>query len=181
MSVVLGVDLSLTSTGLAVVRTDDPLWSSLRTIKSKGARADGLVQRRDRLAGIVIAVLGLAQSVEADLVALEGPSFASQGASTHDRSGLWWLTTYALTQNGFRVVEIPPTCRIKYGTGKGNSSKDAVLAAVVRRYPHADVRGNDDADALILACMGARLLGEPVEASLPQANLEALKTLEIPK
>jgi hypothetical protein len=56
-----------------------------------------------------------------------------------------------------------------------------VLAAVVRRYPHADITGNDIADALVLAAMGARQLGFPIEESLPQANQAALAKINWPE
>ena len=74
----------------------------------------------------------------------------------------------------------PPTSRATYATGKDNAGKDAVLAAVVRRYPDVDVTGNDEADALVMAAMGARLLGHPLEDSLPQSHLRALAGLELP-
>jgi crossover junction endodeoxyribonuclease RuvC len=56
-----------------------------------------------------------------------------------------------------------------------------VLAAVVRRYPHTDVTGNDLADALVLAAMGARRLGFPIETSLPVANLAAMTKISWPQ
>ena len=75
-----------------------------------------------------------------------------------------------------------PTARAKYGTGKGNAAKDAVLAAVIRRYPAVDVTGNDEADALILAAMGARHLGIPLELSpVPGPCLDALLKVRWPE
>ena len=68
----------------------------------------------------------------------------------------------------------------KHATGKGNAGKDEVLLAVSRRYPHAPIVNNDQADAVALAAMGARLLGEPVEDSLPKAHLDALAKIALP-
>ena len=77
-------------------------------------------------------------------------------------------------------MPVPPSCRAKYATGKGNAGKDEVLLAASRRYPHAPIVGNDDADAVVLAAIGARLLGEPVEDSLPKTHLDALAKLTLP-
>jgi crossover junction endodeoxyribonuclease RuvC len=76
---------------------------------------------------------------------------------------------------------VPPATLKTYATGKGNASKDAVLAAVVKRYPGWAVTGNDVADAVVLMAMGARLLGHPLESSLPQSHLRALDKLTLPQ
>ena len=38
----------------------------------------------------------------------------------------------------------------------------------------------NQADAVALAAMGARLLGEPIEDALPKAHLDALAKLALP-
>ena len=68
-----------------------------------------------------------------------------------------------------------------YGTGKGNAGKDEVMLATARRYTNqAEVANNDQADALVLAAMGARHLGAPIEESLPQSHLRALDKVAWP-
>lgn len=174
MSIVVGLDLSLTSTGWVRISTaPHPDGISRDLIKSSGHRGDTLAQRTARLARLCERIVELA--CDADLIVIEGPSLgqARQGG-THDRSGLWWLVVATLSNCSGLVVEAPPACRARYATGKGNASKDQVLAAVVRRYPDVPIVGNDDADALVLAAMGARYLGEPIEDSLPQAHLAAM-------
>lgn len=72
---------------------------------------------------------------------------------------------------------------MKYATGKGggkDAGKDAVLAAAIRTYPHLDITGNDIADAVIFLAIGRRLTGQPMEASLPKARLDALAKIELP-
>jgi crossover junction endodeoxyribonuclease RuvC len=66
-----------------------------------------------------------------------------------------------------------------YGSGK-NCGKDKVLAAAIRRYPMAEVDGNDVADALVLAAMGADHLGCPL-ATVPQANRSVLAGVTWPE
>lgn len=169
--VVVGIDLSLTSTGIARIDRDaDTITTSCVT--SKGRADATLPERGRRLVRLLIAIT--AQVPPADLVVVESPSFgqARQGGQ-HDRAGLWWLVVEHLHARGYPVAEVAPAARAKYATGKGNAAKDAVLAAVVRRYPGVDVTGNDQADALILAAMGARHLSAPVD-ELPKAHLEAM-------
>jgi crossover junction endodeoxyribonuclease RuvC len=118
--------------------------------------------------------------LHADLVVVEGPSYASTSPHTHDRAGLWWLVVGRLLNCGHRVAIAPPSSRAKYGTGKGNAGKDLVLASVVRRYPDVEVTGNDEADALLLAAMGARRLGAPID-DLPKTHLAALSGVAWPE
>jgi Holliday junction resolvasome RuvABC endonuclease subunit len=68
-----------------------------------------------------------------------------------------------------------------YATGRGNKhEKDEVTVALIRRYADAPIQNNDEADATGLAMMGARLLGEPYEKSLPQTHLRAMEGLALP-
>lgn len=178
-TLVVGIDLSLTSTGIAALRWGDldshgvtSTWTT--RVQSKGQAGASLAARIRRLRNLRQAIVDYASG--ADLVVIEGPSYAqANAAAAHDRSGLWWQIVDLLDDDfGCTVVEAAPKCRIKYATGKGNLGKDAVLAAVVRRYADVDVTGNDVADALVLAAMGARHLGHPIEDSLPATHLAAM-------
>lgn len=174
MPTVVGIDPSLTSTGLVVL---NDLRPQLRHFKSSGKKDDTLFQRKQRLRRLAAEIVDHTMGWNPDLVVIEGPSMASKFGHPHDRSGLWWLIVAELQ---VPVMEVPPTVRMKYATGKGNAQKDDVLTSVVRRYPDIEVRGNDQADALILAAIGRRLLGDPIEDSLPVAHLDALKKLALP-
>lgn len=194
--IVVGLDLSLTSTGVARIDagTGAPVIK-LDTITSKAPAArrgpkgkplpPTLEQRHIRLHNLRLEIA--LRCTEADLVVVEGPSYGSKTGHQHDRSGLWWnvvdwLMNDATTADGWgkTVVEVPPSSRMKYATGKGMVSKDMVLAAVVRRYADVDTNGNDEADALILAAMGARHLGHAIEESLPQTHLAAMDAVRWP-
>lgn len=180
---VLGLDLSLASTGLADV-TDGAVqvWRKRTT----GREDASLAARHTRLRGIVRDLSDWwaddRHTVPVDLVAVEGPSLgqARQGGQ-HDRAGLWWLVMHDLHSRGVPVAEIAPAARAKYATGKGNASKDAVVAAVTRRYQTVPVEliGNDTADALVLAAMAARALGHPID-DMPKLHLEAMRNVRWP-
>lgn len=174
---VVGLDLSMTSTG--VCRIGHDLCAVTERVKSKGTWADTLLVRQARLADLAGRIL--ARTTGATLVTVESPAFSRAGAGTHDRSGLWWMVVSSLISDGVPLIEISPSTRPTYATGKGNAGKDEVLAAVVRRYLDVDVAGNDEADALVLAAMGARLMGRPIEASLPLSHLRALDKLSLPE
>jgi len=171
--IVAGVDLSMTSTGVALVNLARG-ETTVHRIKSAGSKGDSLNQRHARLSGIVRQIVELTDG--AGLVAIEGPSYGSKSPNSHDRSGLWWLLQDDVRlSSDVPIVEIPPTTRAKYATGKGNAGKDDVLLAVDRRYGDlVKVTGNDEADALVLAAMGCRYLGFPIDDPLPKLNLAAM-------
>lgn len=174
MTRVLGIDPSLTGTGLALINTDDRLVAETWTIVTKGHHSDTLLQRLDRLDTIVDFVA----AVDADLAVIEQSAYSRTAGHQHDRSGLWWLIIARL-QPRIPVVEVPPTTRARYATGKGNASKDTVLLEVARRYPHARPANNNEADALVLAAMGARHLGHPID-DLPKTHLAAMDAVHWP-
>lgn len=169
---VVGIDPSLTATGLATP-------AGLRLVTSKLAADDSMRNRRDRL---TYAAAEIAFTVTEDtwprtaLAVIESPAYSKTNYQ-HERSGLWWMIVDRLLDAGHLVCEVTPSARAKYATGRGNASKDEVLAAVVRRYPDQDVRDNNTADALILRAMGCRYLGDPLEDGLPIAHKAALENV----
>jgi len=171
---IAGIDLSLTSTGIALVTTQPDADGHTKRIESKGHAKASLAQRNTRLTRLAKAITDEAGG--ADLVVIEGPSFGqTRQGGQHDRAGLWWIVVNLLREEySSTVVEVPPACRARYATGKGNAAKDMVLASVVKRYADWDVTGNDVADSLVLAAMGARHLGHPIETSLPTTHLAAM-------
>lgn len=167
---IIGVDLSLTGTGVACRHGTE-------TITTRGARDDNLHDRHNRLLRIREAVLSWCRG--ADLIVVEAPAYSKAQGHNHDRSGLWWLTIHALIALDIPVVTVTPTGRAKYATGRGNASKDEVLAAVVRRYPTPEVTNNNEADALTLAAMGHDALGHPL-ATVPASHRTALTAITWP-
>lgn len=172
--IAVGIDLSLTATGLARVDTGDRLVIEVATVVSKpGPDRMRLTDRAARLDAVTTAVVEF--TADADVAAIEGPALAARNAgSGHDRSGLWWRVVQTLLDSGITVVQIAPSTRAKYATGSGSAGKDKVLLAVERRWPNAIVANNNEADAVALVSIAARLAGAPIEDSMPAANLAAL-------
>lgn len=176
---IIGLDLSLTATGVAMI--DDGVVT-VSTIRSAGKAAASLEERAGRIARLASQASAAAASplTTADLVVIEQPAFSRTTGHHHDRSGLWWLVVQRCLSEGAIVAEVTPSGLKKYACGKGNADKDAVLLAVARRYPEVAIRNNNEADALILAAMGADHLGAPI-ATMPAAHRDALDAVRWPQ
>lgn len=174
---IIGLDLSLTATGVAIIEDGE---TTVHTVTSKGELSASLAERSARLVRLIDEIAALALEVDPDLVVIEQPAFSRTTGHHHDRSGLWWLTVDALHVNTIPVAEVTPSGLKKYATGKGNADKDAVLLAVARRYPAVEIRNNNEADALVLAAMGADHLGHPI-TDMPVINRAALDAVRWPE
>lgn len=147
---VIGLDLSLTSTGISTGHHT----SAIRPKKLSGI---------DRIRRITDEVIGYLDSAGFGnpTIAIEGPSFGSTTGMQHERGGLWWHVVDRLDAGGLGVVVVAPATLKKYATGKGNAGKDEVLLAASRRFDWF-AGGNDEADALFLAALLAYLQGTPI-------------------
>jgi len=171
---VVGIDLSMTSTGLAVIANDTIETHTVKSKPDAGTLRSFLARSKTIAEGIDRAV----NLTPSDLLVIEGMAFGAKSSSLDKIHAHWWLVVDFLCDYvDQEPVVITSGQRCKYATGKGNANKDIVLAAVLKRYPTADAAGNDEADAVIFAAMGARHLGFPVEESLPLVNLEAMEAV----
>jgi len=178
---IVGLDLSLTSTGVAEVYLKDGAAGTESEIKvssygTKGKDTATLVERHDRLKLLATRIVNQVIDTKPDLILVESPAFNSRNGHPHDRSGLWWLVVHSLAERRFRVVEVPIQSVKKYATGKGNASKDEILIAMTRRYAAVEFKNNDESDALALAGIGAAHLGHHL-VELPKKNLESLDSV----
>lgn len=159
MNHVYGLDLSLTRTGIAGFELEYGGCTVLTSVGSKtaGGHIGERVTRVMRLADQIVAALP-----EPGYVVVEGASYGSQFGQKTERAGLFFMVCERLLRAGFRITEAPPAVRAKYATGNGRAEKRAVMEAITMA---TGVRpGNaDEADALVLAALGARSLGHVVE------------------
>lgn len=159
--IAVGIDPSLTSTGVAVINDDRVRLHTVKTGKVATLRGEAV-----RISRIVRNVL--AQLPAFDVLVIEEPNATSQYGARGERYGLYWLIlTQMLRQPGLLLKVAPPT-RAAYAAadhkrGKGSPQKADVLIEARRRFPHLRIANDDEADALAMACMGARFLGSPVE------------------
>ena len=162
MTRVLGLDLSLTATGYAA---DAEVVGVIRS-KARGPR---------RLAEIRNFILELA--ADAEVVVLESYSYASQNQA-HQVGELGGVIRLGLYSAHIPYAEVAPTALKKFATGKGNSDKDRVLAAAIRRFAF-EGDDNNAADAWILRAMGL-VHYDAAPIALAAGALDALAKVEWP-
>lgn len=181
---IIALDTSLTATGLAVLSPStepDPYWAvrTIRTVAPVAPPNPTLAQlrRMERITQqLRLAVQELCYGVKPTYGVIEAPAFSQGNGMAHERGGLWWMAYQMLVGHGMPVLVVKPNLRAKYATGNGQAGKDEVLLAASRRYPNVPMTNNNEADAVVLAAMGARVIGCPVD-NLPRTHLDALKTL----
>lgn len=167
---IVGIDISLTSTGVATP-------GGTIHVPTTGRRRDSLLARHQRLTHIARSVLE--HIADADLAVIEGPSHHSVGGSTWDRGGLWWLITDGLLSRDIPTAVVSPNGRAKYATGSGAARKTAVIDAAETRYART-FANDDEADAWVLMAMGYHQAGQPL-AEVPPVHALALIAVEWPE
>lgn len=183
MTRILGLDVSLTATGLAKLHSTDDGWtletSRYRTNPHPKGVTRALLERMNRIQSHCWTAASTA-----DLVVIEGPAFASVGSASKDLMGLWWLTYAAVCGVSQNVVIVPPSTLKKWATGKGNASKGQVAVGIHRTFPQErfgiDFAAVDDneIDAAALAGIGCQLLfQQSAPFDLPQYRLDAMAGL----
>lgn len=169
MTAVLGLDQSLTSFGAACIDSRADVPPGVYRWRPGGRRGPERVQwLLDKIETVLW---------ECDVVVIEGLAFGAKGSSLLDLAGLFHVVTHRLWQLEVPYAVVPPSSRMKYITGKGQADKETCLLAVVKRYPGIEVSGNDEADALTLAAMGADHYGFPL-AEMPVTHRAALTALK---
>lgn len=171
---VIGLDLSLTATGLA-------LYDGARATITTGP-GQHIEDQHDRIAYIADEVTERTWAGTSSgpvLAVLEGPSYGSTGAHTWDRAGLWWLTYHHLHGFAVPVAVVPPSTLKRYATGKGAATKADMRMALFQRTG-LDVRDDNQVDAWWLRAMGLDHLGCPV-VEVPKTHRAALEKVEWPE
>ncbi len=164
----MGLDLSLTSTGMAVL-SDRHLVS----YRIKSDRLRGLDRLKQVLDHIVLRV----SDVSPKGVALEGYSFGSKNSHAHGLGELGGLVKMSLASMGVPVVIVPPKTMQKIITGTGNGAgKGPVMVALYKRFG-IEITQDDQADASALAVVAGIHFGG-VSATLPKPNMDALSKVE---
>jgi Holliday junction resolvasome RuvABC endonuclease subunit len=161
--ITVGLDLSLTSTGVARIGDYQP---ALFTIPTKDTTPIG--QRLDTIKEAIWPA-----TFSADLVVVEDlPTHARGAGKTAMVHG---LIRWMLWRDDYDTLVVTPATLKVFATGKGNAGKEEVLVAAVNRLGYTG-HNTDEADALFLAHLGAHVLGQP-QVELPKSHLRALDKL----
>lgn len=177
MSLVMGLDPSLTSTGVAVMTPDGRAQTEL--VKSTGKVTDTITDTANRIGQITSQVFSFAVSVNPAVVVIESATFSThKDTSAHRRAGLWWSLVQVVGEH-WPVVDVTPSQLKKYATSKGNAPKETVLMTAARKWGHEVVEDGsyDRADALFLASMGSQYLGGDVPLKLTDYRRALLESL----
>ena len=134
----IAFDLSLTSTGWATHEGTGTIQSKLKDV--------------GRLDDISIQVLKILLSAKSPVVALEGYAFAKRSSHAHAQGELGGVIRLQLYQANIPYVEIPPTNRAKFATGKGNANKAEVVSHISAKtgIVWSGSGADDECDAWVL-------------------------------
>jgi len=147
----MGLDLSLTSTG----------WScdgEYGVISSKN-------KKTQRLVDISSEILEKCSKHKVETVFSIGE--------------LGGVVRFCLLQSGFEFVEVPPTVRAKFATGRGNAAKSEVVSAISAKtgIVWTGSGADDMCDAWILEEIGLVHYGQQ-RFDWPKLNMSALESLD---
>ena len=146
---IVGVDASLTSTGIAAMiygKLDNVI--STRSVNSNKKGTDRLVEIREE---VYKSVFG------ADLVTIEGYAFAMANQA-HQIGELGGVLRVMFYEKNLKVLEVAPTQLKKFATGKANASKEEIAVAAYKKWG-IECRTNDETDASVLVYIGLAYMG----------------------
>ena len=177
MTVVVGIDSSLTCSGCARVDLGVGADGQLEAVRRETWRAlapqpdeSNVRSERRRIRVMLREILALVPDF-VDLSVIEGPAPAAGFSGKADeRAGLRWMLIDQLLVRG-PVAVVTPGTRAVLATGRGlrrrknesaRAAKANVLEMVRAQFPDAHVPNHDVADAVALAAAGAHALGMPL-------------------
>lgn len=163
MTAILGVDLSLTATGIAM---PDGQTETLRT------QLRGL----PRMSWIVHQIIGRASGV--DVIVLEG-AFIGGHVNLSELHMLHGALRLRFFHCDHLVAIVAPSTLKFFATGKGNAKKPDMRMALFKRAG-LDLADDNQVDAYFLRAAGMEYYGEPV-MSIPQAQVAALEKVAWPE
>ena len=156
--IVLGLDLSLTATG--IVSLKDGTIEIAETTKN---RPELDVRKRVLLIRDRILKIIKHPNIALDLIVVEGFSYGSKGRSVFDIGYLGNRIKeeldYFKESEGIPWIEVPPTQLKKFATGHGVAKKEIVLQQVYKRWG-VEFGDNNQADAYVLAKIGEAYFDE---------------------
>lgn len=162
---ILALDLSLTSTGYCHNGETGTI-----SVNETGAFRLFLIRKE---------VEQLINKFSINIVAIEGYAFSSRNSQAHSIGELGGVVRLLLWELGIPVITIPPTCRAKFATGKGNASKNEVISSIsaktglVWQNPGAD----DKCDAWVMEEMVLYRLGR-ARFAWPEAHVATLEKVD---
>ena len=181
--ITVGLDLSLTKTGYAIVRDDGTVISS-GVIASKPS-GDLPIHETRRIVAIAEEVVQkideMLPSTGPDLVVIENLAFMAQGTSLTQLAGLSYLVRILLDEFKWPFMLVAPTTLKKFITGSGKGDKDTMMLHVYKHYGFEAIDNNAN-DAYALAVCGLATLEKPlIPLNIPQKEVTTLLKKQLPQ
>ena len=144
---VVGIDASLTGTGLAVSNGFN-LKTATERIESKLKGVDRLIEIREEIRENIIF---------ADLVVLEDYAF-SRTNQAHQIGELGGVLRVLIKEMNKKLLIVGTMQLKKFATGKANASKEEIAVAAYKKWG-IECRTNDETDAAVLVYIGLAYMG----------------------
>jgi len=172
--IVVGIDPSLTGTGIIVLRNgelgkalttkNEPKLGTIERVRRIYEQINNVIENLSTC--YVNAYIGDKRMIRWEppsLIVIEGFSYGSKGRGVFDIAYLGWRIREELeryrTEDDIPWLEVSPSQVKQFATGKGNANKEIVLQQVYKRWG-VELTDNNQADAYVLAQIGRAYLGE---------------------
>lgn len=177
---IAGIDPSLTNTGLAILTNGHPTHLSHHGYP--GHNSDTWKTRSRRIRWTTRTTYQtLTTGRHIDLAVIEGPAYNSHHGSAFDRAALWHGIYAALEAAHIPIAVVAPRTRAAWATGTGTATKTDVTNAVQTWYPNTTITCDDEADALVLAAIGAHHHHQPLPFPTKPRHTTALDKIHWPE
>lgn len=167
----IGIDLSLTGSGVVVLNDGKIIEQKL--IKSKPS-GDRPIDEVNRIKKIVEEIEMIISEDIPTIAVIENLAFAVRKTTALTQlAGLSFLVRSMLVDYNIPFYMCAPTTLKRFATGKGNSEKDHMILNAYKAYGVESI-DNNIADAIFLAKIGMAILGCEKVTSLHQ-----IETIEL--
>jgi crossover junction endodeoxyribonuclease RuvC len=168
----IGIDPSLTETGLIGLRGDTIEFSHLVKTKKNG---DSPRQELDRLKDIVDEIAFILDKYQPAVVVMESIAMMARNTTALAQlCGLNYMLRDICYKN-YLTYMVAPTGLKKFITSKGNCQKELILLEIYKRY-NVSFDNNNLADGFALAKIGEALINP--EAKLTQQQKEVISVIK---
>jgi Holliday junction resolvasome RuvABC endonuclease subunit len=162
--IILGLDLSLTGTGMCVVESNAGDGKGLLATINTTAKT----RTEDRLISIRRTIAQASNGADAAII--EGLSYGSVGGAQAERSALHWMVRVDLYQLGVPYVVVTPMSLKKFVCGTAKAEKSMMIREVFRRW-NVEAKNDNEADAAALAHLGLVYYGQAEHQTIAQQEV----------
>ena len=170
MTIILGIDPSLTSTGICLMNSETGEVGETMAIAPSNAGMERLATFRQEIINLI--------TMRSDMhVFIEGYSFGSGGKreSMAELGGVIRLTLY---DHEIEFIEVPPKTLKKFATGNGNADKIQMGVTLMKEFS-LEYPTPDQTDAFWLCQFGRAYHG--LITNLSKARQEVIADMKKPK